>query len=190
MSFIYHRNSRIPLQLLYDSRSMWLKEWLGLRYLNPTIAYFTPAEHWLLLLYLCSTLAPPTVPLQSAGSSYCTPADCGSSYCAPAEHWLLLLYPCRALAPPTVPLQTVAPPTVPLQSTGSSYCTAADCGSSYCTPADCGSSYPGVPEELGEHHQVGGVQGDAHVGCGDGEHSHAAAHPVLEELTPLMALGR
>ena len=34
------------------------------------------------------------------------------------------------------------------------------------------------------------MQGDAHVGGSDGEHGHAAARPMLEDLTQLLALGR
>ena len=48
--------------------------------------------------------------------------------------------------------------------------------------------YPRVPEELGENHQISGVQGEAHVGCSDGQNSHAALGRVLEPLTELLSI--
>lgn len=50
-------------------------------------------------------------------------------------------------------------------------------------------SHPWVPEELGEHDQVGRVQGEAHVGCRDGQNGHAGLGRILEPLAQLLPLG-
>lgn len=44
-------------------------------------------------------------------------------------------------------------------------------------------AYPGVPEKLSEDHQVSRVQGETHVSCSDGQHSHTGLSRVLELVT-------
>lgn len=51
------------------------------------------------------------------------------------------------------------------------------------------TSHPRVPEELGEDHQVGRVQREAHVGRRDGQDGHARLGRVLEPLAQLLPLG-
>ena len=53
-----------------------------------------------------------------------------------------------------------------------------------------GGSYPRVPEKLSKHHQVSRVEGEAHVGCCDGQHSHAAPVCRLEPVAQQLAICR
>lgn len=49
-------------------------------------------------------------------------------------------------------------------------------------------TYPRVPEQLSKDHQVSGVQRQTHVGCGDGEYSHAGLRGELKALTQLVSV--
>lgn len=49
-------------------------------------------------------------------------------------------------------------------------------------------THSGVPEELGEHHEVSRVQREPHVSGGDGQNSHAAPLWWLEAVTQLLSL--
>ncbi len=51
-------------------------------------------------------------------------------------------------------------------------------------------THSGVPEELGEHHEVSRVQREPHVSGGDGQNSHAAPLRRLEAVTQLLPLRR
>ena len=50
--------------------------------------------------------------------------------------------------------------------------------------------YPWVPEQLGEYHQVGRGEGEAHVGSGDGQHGHSMPLGQLELLAQVVSICR